>query len=202
MLVVSNLWITDKLYIQLRRAGRFLPALPFSFIPMMIKRFLPFFLIAISTAFVACTGCKSDKDAANQMTEFEQKLTSKDTADVEKVIAQFYSNIKDKKYYDAAAMLYTRKQKDAAIRQLTNEEMVKFLTETENEVSCTIILRKGEQGMPDATTKMFFTPVLFGGQWCLILTDSKHLESPISNFYQRDSLKQRYDNYKKTTKKK
>ena len=188
---------------------------------MMIKRFLPFFLIVISTAFVACTGCKSDKDAANQMTEFEQKLTSKDTADVEKVIAQFYSNIKDKKYYDAAAMLYTRKQKDAAIRQLTNEEMdqfvnvqrqlpfegytldyVKFLTETENEVSCTIILRKGEQGMPDATTKMFFTPVLFGGQWCLILTDSKHLESPISNFYQRDSLKQRYDNYKKTTKKK
>ena len=63
----------------------------------MMKRFLPFLLIAISTAFVACTGCKSDKDSANQMTEFEQSLTSKDTADVEKVVAQFYGNIKDKK---------------------------------------------------------------------------------------------------------
>ena len=186
---------------------------------MMIKRFLPFFLIALSTAFVACTGCKSDKDAANQMTEFEQSLTSKDTADVEKVVAQFYSNIKDKKYYDAAAMLYTRNVKNAEIRQLSNEEMdkfvnvqrqlpfegytldyVKFLTETENEVSCTVILRKGEQGMPDATTKMFFTPVFYGGKWCLILTDSDHLESPISTFEQRDSLNKRYENYKKSKK--
>ena len=116
------------------------------------------------------------------MTEFEQSLTSKDTADVEKVVAQFYGNIKDKNYYDAAAMLYTRKVKNAEIRQLSNEEMdkfvnvqrqlpfegytldyVKFLTETENEVSCTVILRKGEQGMPDATTKMFFTPVVESG---------------------------------------
>ncbi len=187
----------------------------------MIKRFLPFLLIAISTAFVACTGCKSDKDSANQMTEFEQSLTSKDTADVEKVVAQFYGNIKDKKYYDAAAMLYTRKVKNAEIRQLSNEEMdkfvnvqrqlpfegytldyVKFLTETENEVSCTVILRKGEQGMPDATTKMFFTPVFYSGKWCLILTDSERLEAPISTFEERDSLNRRYDAYKKIKKRK
>lgn len=69
-----------------------------------------------------------------------------------------------------------------------------------DEVSCTVILRKGEQGMPDATTKMFFTPVFYGGKWCLILTDSDHLESPISTFDQRDSLSKRYENYKKTKK--
>ena len=173
----------------------------------MIKRFLPFFLIALSTAFVACTGCKSDKDSANQMTEFEQSLTSKDTADVEKVVAQFYSNIKDKKYYDAEIRQLSNEEMDKFVnvqRQLPFEgytlDYVKFLTETENEVSCTVILRKGEQGMPDATTKMFFTPVFYGGKWCLILTDSDHLESPISTFEQRDSLNKRYENYKKSKK--
>ena len=161
-----------------------------------MKRFLPLFVCAISAMFVACTGCKSDKDSgAQQMTEFEQSLNAKDTA----------------------AMLYTRKTKNDVIRQLSNEEMdrfvktqrqlpfesytldyVKFLSETENEVGCTIVLRKGVDGMPDATTEMFFTPVFHSGKWCLILTDSRKLESPISTFEQRDSLNQRYDDYKKS----
>ena len=188
----------------------------------MMKRFLPLFVCAISAMFVACTGCKSDKDSgAQQMTEFEQSLNAKDTADVEKVVRVFFDNVKSEKYYDAAAMLYTRKTKNDVIRQLSNEEMdrfvktqrqlpfesytldyVKFLSETENEVGCTIVLRKGVDGMPDATTKMFFTPVFHSGKWCLILTDSRKLESPISTFEQRDSLNQRYDDYKKSKLKK
>ena len=80
-------------------------------------------------------------------------------------------------------------------------DYVKFLTETENEVSCTIILRKGEQGMPDATTKMFFTPVLLGdsGVWFLLIQNIWSLQS--QTFISAILLKQRYDNYKKTTKK-
>ena len=70
----------------------------------MMKRFLPLFVCAISAMFVACTGCKSDKDSgAQQMTEFEQSLNAKDTADVEKVVKVFFDNIKNEKYYDPSA---------------------------------------------------------------------------------------------------
>ena len=41
---------------------------------------------------------------------------------------------------------------------------------------------------------------MVAGKWCLILSESRKFEEPITNFDQRDSLKERYDNYKKTHK--
>lgn len=186
---------------------------------MFIKRALPVVLIACATAFTACTSCKSDKNQGPQPTAFETSLQAKDTVQVEQVVATFFDNIKNKKFYDAAGMLYTRNIKGGEIRPMNNEEMdnfvnvykqlpfegymidyMKFQSNEENEVACSIILMKGRNGLPDAMSKIFFTPVLQGDKWCLILTDSHRLEAPISTFEQRDSLSERYQNYKKTKK--
>ena len=57
---------------------------------------------------------------------------------------------------------------------------------------------KGQNGAPDATTKMFFTPVFRNGKWHLILTDSRHGETTVTQdgqteskelYERRDSLK-------------
>lgn len=186
----------------------------------MLKRFSPLIFFAIAALFAACTGCKSDKPQGPQPTAFEQKMVAKDTSDVEHEIATFFSNIEQKKYYDAVAMLYSRRNKDVDAEPLSNEEMdrlvkvykqlpyvgykvdyVKFLSPTENEVSCKVIMQKGHDGLPDATTQFFFTPIKRGDKWLLILTDNiYHSEETVTEFEQRDSLKDRYDNYKKTHK--
>lgn len=186
----------------------------------MLKRFSPLIFFAIAALFAACTGCKSDKPQGPQPTAFEQKMVAKDTSDVEHEIATFFSNIEQKKYYDAVAMLYSRKSKDDTAEPLSNEEMdklvniykqlpyegyqidyIKFHSSTENEAACKLIMKKGVDGMPDATTQFYFTPIRRGDKWLLILTDNVHYdEDPITDFSQRDSLKDRYDNYKKTHK--
>lgn len=175
-------------------------------------------LIAVSSLFTACNGCSSGSVKPSQ-TVFESQLVSQDTAHVEHLVQQFFYNIQNKKFYDAAAMLYIRKDTASTPRSYTNEEMEKFVvaykslpfegykidymkfsSSTFNEVSCTLILRKGHNGMPDAVTKVFFCPVMVGGKWGLILTDSQKFEHTVTDFEQRDSLKERYDNYKKTHK--
>ena len=180
--------------------------------------FFLLFLIGVSSLFTACNSCSSGSNKPSQ-TVFESQLVSKDTAEVEHVVQQFFYNIQHKKFYDAAAMLYIRKDTAASPRQYTNEEMdkfvamykglpfegykidyMKFSSSTFNEVSCTLILRKGQNGKSDAVTKVFFCPVMIGGKWGLILTDSQKFEHTVTEFDQRDSLKERYDNYKKTHK--
>ncbi len=182
-----------------------------------MKSLLSFLLfLAVTLSFTACSGCSSDSSKPVQ-TVFESQLVAQDTVQVEQIVQQFFSNIQNKKFYDAAAMLYVRKDTASIPRPYTNAEMdkfvtaykslpfegykidyMKFLSSTFNEVSCTLILRKGHNGMPDAVTKVFFCPVMVGGKWALILTDSQKFEHTVTDFEQRDSLKERYDNYKKT----
>lgn len=177
------------------------------------------FFMALTAGLAACTSCKSDKPHGPQPTAFEQQLEAKDTVAVEDVIKTFFNHIENKQYFDAAAMLYTRKDTSETPRVYSNEEMqhfadvykilpyagykidyMKFLSPVKNEVACSMILQKGQNGQPDAVTKLFFTPVMVDGKWCLILTDSKKFEEPITDFEQRDSLNQRYENYKKSQK--
>ena len=77
-----------------------LPALCFLLKDMNMKQFLSLALLAVGMLFAACTGCKSDKQQGPQPTEFEQSMTKKDTADVQKTVAQFFGFLKNKKYYD------------------------------------------------------------------------------------------------------
>lgn len=178
-------------------------------------------LLAVGMLFTACTGCKSDKQQGPQPTQFEQGMTQKDTADVQKVIAEFFGNLKSRKFYDAAQMLYARPMGPGSdIELLSNKEMdayvnfwktlpfdsyeieyMKFHDAENNEVSCNVVLAKGKNGAPDATTKMFFTPVYHNEKWCLILTDSRHGETTVTQdgqtdakrlYEKRDSLKEVY----------
>ena len=185
---------------------------------MMKSRFVPLFILLIGLSFSACTGCNSNHSKDNA-TKFEKSLAAKDTTEVEQVVAQFFDHIGNKQYYDAAAMLYTRTDTAQVPRQYSNDEMdrfvkvykslpyegyridyMKFFSANFNEVVCSFILQKGQNGQPDAETKIFFSPVMLDGKWCLILTDSRNFEEPVTNYQQRDSLKERYDNYKKTHK--
>ena len=198
-----------------------LPALCFLLKDMNMKQFLSLALLAVGMLFAACTGCKSDKQQGPQPTEFEQSMTKKDTADVQKTIGQFFGFLKNKKYYDAAQMLYSRPTGEGSEMQLlSNKEMddyvsfwknfdfdsysidyVKFFSAENNEVACSVVLMKGQNGAPDATTKMFFTPVFRDGKWHLILTDSRHGETTVTQdgqtkskelYERRDSLKEVY----------
>lgn len=183
------------------------------------KWVLPVVLVSGIYIFASCTGCKSDKQQGPQPTAFEQSLQAKDTADVEQLIGTFFSNLQEKKFYEAAAMIYTRTDTASSIEPLSNAEMdkfaktykqipcegykidyIKFLSQRQNEVACSMILQKGQNGEEDAVTKLFFITVLHDGKWCLILTDSKHFEEPFTKFEQRDSLSERYQNYKKAKK--
>ena len=198
-----------------------LPALCFLLKDMNMKQFLSLALLAVGMLFAACTGCKSDKPQGPQPTEFEQSMTKKDTADVQKTIGQFFGFLKNKKYYDAAQMLYSRPMGEGSeVQLLSNKEMddyvsfwknfdfdsysidyVKFFSAENNEVACSVVLMKGQNGAPDAKTQMFFTPVYRDGTWHLILTDSRHGESTVTQegetdakelYERRDSLKKLY----------
>ena len=190
---------------------------------MKMKHFLALTLLTVGMLFTACTGCKSEKQQGPQPTEFEQSMTKKDTADVQQTIAQFFGFLKNKKYYDAAQMLYSRPAgAGSEMVLLSNKEMddyvsfwknfdfdaysieyVKFYAADKNEVACNVVLMKGRNGAPDATTMMYFTPVYQDSKWHLILTDSRHGETTITQegqknpekiYERRDSLKDVYEN--------
>ena len=70
-------------------------------------------------------------------------------------------------------------------------------------MACNVVLLKGRNGAPDATTMMYFTPVYQDSKWHLILTDSRHGETTITQegqknpekiYERRDSLKDVYEN--------
>lgn len=186
-----------------------------------MKHFFSLILFIFAITFAACSGCKSDKPKGPQPTTFEQKLQQKDTTVVKKLIADFYDHLRVGEYADAVQMLYSRPQGPGSpIKELDNQEIdrylsffrmlpfedysieyMKFFSNDQNEVKCKVILQKGKNGAPDATTYMFFTPVMYNGEWKLILTNSRNAEHPVSTDEQRDSLKAVYRNSRAGTKK-
>ncbi len=53
-------------------------------------------------------------------------------------------------------------------------EYIKFNESYNNEVLCYVVIKKSDsKDMPDITTKMFFKPMNYLGQWCLGLMNSE-----------------------------
>lgn len=169
---------------------------------------LPLLLVAL-----LMTGCgKKKKQAEPAGTEFEQGMTARDTVAVKQLVDQFFGYAIKKQFAEAAGMLY-RNDEDpkGEPQQLNNEEMaevrgmlesvpmegysieyIKFNDYYANEVLCRVIIRKGEDGMPDITTKMFFKPVNYLGNWLLCLTNTEYGDRGVVNPDDRDSLEKAY----------
>lgn len=145
-------------------------------------------------------------------TEFEKNLTKNDTDDVKHQVGLFVEYVQKEQYYEAAGMLYRREfNKPKVIRQLNNEEIEKFVSlykmlgiedykidymryreYNKNEISLTFIIRKGENGQPDMTSKLFLCPVRLSNGWKLILLDSPTGERELVRPSKRDSMRNLY----------
>lgn len=140
-------------------------------------------------------------------------MTGKDSVSVKALIDQFFGYVKNKEYANAAGMLY-RIDPDNPKGQpilLDNEEMaevrsmlemipmvdyrieyMKFTDSYENEVLCYVIMQKGTDGMPDISTKMFFRPMDYLGNWCLSIMNTTWGDRGVVAPSERDSIARSY----------
>ena len=80
-------------------------------------------------------------------------------------------------------------------------EYIKFNESYDNEVLCTVIIKKSKsKDMPDITTKMFFKPMSYLGQWCLGLMNSEWGDDGVVDPAKRDSVKEVYAKEQKEAK--
>lgn len=145
-------------------------------------------------------------------------MTAEDTAAVEELIDEFFQYAIDKKFADAAAMLYRYDKKRTMPELLNNEEMadvrtmlrsfpmvdyrieyMKFSKSDRNEVLCYVIMKRAEGNMPEISTKMFFKPVRYMQKWYLCLMNTEYSDRSIVDPDKRDSMKA---DYKSKTEKK
>lgn len=181
---------------------------------------LSLLLICIASIFfAACSSCshKTENAKVDPMdvpTEFEMSLTKKDTDEVKHQVELFLEYLQREEYYEAAGMLYKRNAaKPKEIRQLDNDEIEKFVgiyqmlgfedykidymryrEADKNEVSLTFVIRKGENGEQDMTSKLFLCPIRMANQWKLILLDSPNSERGLVKPEKRDSMRTLYHN--------
>lgn len=72
-------------------------------------------------------------------------------------------------------------------------EYIKFNESYNNEVLCYVVIKKSDsKDMPDITTKMFFKPMNYLGQWCLGLMNSDSGDQSVVDPAKRDSMKEEY----------
>lgn len=156
---------------------------------------IPFLLVAVFLVLVSCKGGeKKQPEAASGETAFEQQVSGQDTAAVEALVDRFFGYVMDKQYAEAAAMLYRNDMDDDQTPvELDNEEMdkvcgmlesvpmvdykieyIKFSEYYSNEVLCRVVIREAEGDMPPITTKMYFKPVSYLGNWVLCLTNTAY----------------------------
>ena len=167
----------------------------------------------------SCNSCSNKKDEPKgpQPTEFEEAMTAKDTTAVKQLVDQFFSYVKEKNFSEAAGMLY-RNDEDPnhEPQQLNNEEMaevrgmlesvpmvdyrieyIKFDENYQNEVLCHVIIKKAEGDMPEMSTKMFFKPVNYMGNWLLCLTNTEYGDKGVVNPDKRDSVQKDFEKKQK-----
>lgn len=170
-------------------------------------------LVCVFALIFMFAGCKSKKEKPQpQKTEFEQGMTAKDTLAVKQLVDKFFGYAKSKNFAEAAAMLYRNDlDKKGEPQQLNNEEMaevrnmlesipmvdykieyIKFDEYYANEVLCRVIIKKAEGDMPDITTKMFFKPVDYMGNWVLCLTNTEYGDKGVVKPDKRDSVERSY----------
>ena len=174
-----------------------------------MKRHNILFILCMSLLIVIIAGCKDKKEKAKtEETEFEQAMSNKDTLAVEQLIETFFGYVKNKQYGDAVLMLYRNDtSEDGSPVELNNEEMaetramlesipmvgykieyIKFNEYYANEVKCNVIIREAEGDMPAITTKMFFKPVNYLGNWVLCLTNTEYGDRRIVDPSKSDSM--------------
>ena len=183
----------------------------------MKRRNLCLLILAAVMAVVlgGMTSCNSKKETKGpQPTEFEMGMTNQDSVAVRGLVDQFFRLVKEKDYAGATQMLYRidPTDKKSEPQPLGNDEIdkvlgllksvpmqsykieyIKFNESYANEVLCSVMIKKGNgKDIPDITTKMFFKPMRWLGQWCLGVMDSDHGDRGIVNPTKRDSVEKEY----------
>lgn len=177
-----------------------------------------FYVMLTIVLALGLQACKDKKPQGPQPTDFEQALTNEDSMKVAQLVDQFFNYAENRQYDEAAAMLYRLDPKNPknTPEVLTNEAMdsvkamlksipivghtieyMKFSESNNNEVLCNIIMVKGHDNVPDATTKFFLLPINYLGEWHLCLTDSNSGLSTIVDPNKRDSMQLEYETEKR-----
>ncbi len=154
----------------------------------------PLWMGIIICSVSACADKNKKSSEEQTQTEFEQTLEAKDTIAVKELIDQFFTYVKNKQTDEAILMLYRNDQtEDGTPVSLNNEEMAEvramlesipmagyeiaymnFIEYYANEVQCNVIIREAGDGIPPVTTKIFFKPVFYLGNWVLCLTNTEY----------------------------
>lgn len=161
----------------------------------------------------SCNSCSSKKEEVQgpPPTDFEKGMTAKDTTTVKELVDQFFTYTKEKNFTEAAGMLYRTTEDSDEPQPLNNDEMaevktmletfpmvdyrieyIKFSDSEENEVLCSVIMKKAEGDMPEMATKMFFKPVNYMGNWVLCLTNTGYGDKGVVDPNKRDSVEKNY----------
>lgn len=178
-----------------------------------ILLWIPLMLLLLQLS--SCNSCSSKKEApaGPPPTEFEKGMTAKDTAAVKALVDKFFTFVKEKNFSEAAGMLYRNDQTENHNPELlNNEEMadvrnmlesvpmvdyrieyIKFDEDFKNEVLCYVIIKKAEGDMPEMSTKMFFKPVNYMGNWLLCLTNTAYGDKGVVAPDKRDSVERNYE---------
>lgn len=170
--------------------------------------------VAVLAVLLCLGGCRGKQKQAEgpQKTKFEQAMGSKDTLAVKQLVDRFFGFAKSKDFAEAAGMLYRNDEDpEGEPRQLNNEEMaqvrqmlesvpmtdyrieyIKFDEYYQNEVLCRVVIKPAEGDMPEISTKMFFKPVNYLGNWLLCLTNTEYGDGGVVNPEKRDSMERAY----------
>lgn len=177
-------------------------------------------VMLLSVSVISCNSKKEQKGP--QPTEFEMGMTNQDSIAVRGLIDQFFSFVKANDYAAATEMLYRTSYDNPKTepQPIDNKEIqevmgllksvpmvdykieyIKFNESYDNEVLCTVIIKKSKsKDMPDITTKMFFKPMSYLGQWCLGLMNSEWGDDGVVDPAKRDSVKEVYAKEQKEAK--
>lgn len=177
-------------------------------------------VMLLSVSVISCNSKKEQKGP--QPTEFEMGMTNQDSIAVRGLIDQFFSFVKAKDYTAATEMLYRTSYDNPKTepQPIDNKEIqevmgllksvpmvdykieyIKFNESYDNEVLCTVIINKSKsKDMPDITTKMFFKPMNYLGNWCLGLMNSGSGDQGVVDPAKRDSVKEVYAKEQKEAK--
>ena len=169
----------------------------------------------IAMIAVACHDTKKNDSQENVPTEFEEILTQQDSDAVAKLIDDYFNFAIEGKYYEAAAMLYhtdddrpnlepipfeTEDIEDAVKMLQTMPpksykiQYMKFSEAAQNEVMCDVVIMEPSGNFPGMSTKMAFKPVNYLGYWVLTVPNFNTGEHTIVKGYQRDSIREAYEN--------
>ena len=171
------------------------------------------FVSALMLSLSSCNSCSSKKKEVQgpPPTDFEKGMTAKDTTAVQELVDKFFTYAKEKNFTEAAGMLYRTVEDSDEPQPLNNDEMaevkkmletfpmvdyrieyIKFSDSEENEVLCYVIMKKAEGDMPEMSTKMFFKPVNYMGNWVLCLTNTGYGDKGVVDPNKRDSVEKNY----------